>query len=393
MVCTVRCLDAHGQRVERDIDTADPAEARRQAAAAGLTVLSVHTGRAGLRRTARTLDALPFARDLCALLEAGLNLPEVLELLADRSMHQAQGREIDAIRQRLLEGQTLSAALAAVAGLVPPFLVASIRAAETSGQLPVALRRYIAYQSRIDDLRSRITQTLIYPAVVLAVGSLVVVFLMAYVVPRFAAVFAGLDVDLPAASRALLAAGRAIDGHGWLLGVALIAGVAAAVAAAGSPGGRGALLDLICRAPGVRPVVRTYRLSVFYRTLGMLLQGGMPLPAALDAAGDTLGAGGGDAARRAAVLLQTGAPLATALERSGLSSREGQRMVQVGERTGRLATMLDSVADFHDAELSQALERFGRLFEPLVMLGLGLLIGGVVILLYMPIFDLAGALQ
>jgi general secretion pathway protein F len=214
---------------------------------------------------------------------------------------------------------------------------------------------------------------------------------MLYVVPRFASVFADLRVELPWGSRMLLAAGGFVDDHGGLIAAALLLCGVSLVAAFASPAARVALQRVVLDLPGVRGPQRVYRLAIFYRNLGMLLQGGVPLPVALGMSAPTLGealSGRAEAVREA--LLQGVSP-AAALDAEGLTTVESRRMLQVGERSGRLPEMLESIADFHDAEVARVVERFGRLFEPLVMVLLGVVIGTVVVLLYMPIFDLAGA--
>jgi general secretion pathway protein F len=282
-------------------------------------------------------------------------------------------------------------ALEADPALLPLFFVATVRAAETTGQLPEALSRFVAYQSRIDALRKRLTQALIYPAVIAAVGALVVAFLMLWVVPRFATVFADIRVDLPWASRLLLNVGGAIDAHMPLV-LTLVGGmVLGLAAAAGSVPLRQALVQRFLYLPGLRGPHRIYRLAVFYRNLGMLLHGGIPLPAAVQMAAPTLGAHLEQGATVVRDGLLQGLGPAEALEKGGLTTVESRRMLQVGERSGRLPEMFESVADRHDTEVGDLTERFGSLFEPVVMAFLGLIIGGVVILLYMPIFDLAGA--
>jgi general secretion pathway protein F len=393
MAFTVRCLDPVGRVVEHSVDAATADEARQRVAQPGWAVLGVRSQwRPSLRRN-DTLDAVQFARELAALLQAGLSLLEALSIVAERQPREGVRLRLRAVHDRLAEGQRLSAALDASPGLLPLFFVASVRAAETTGQLPEALQRFVAYQSRVDALRARLSQALLYPAVVASVGALVVAFLLGYVVPRFSAIFADLRVDLPWGSRVLLGLGGFIDAHGAVLGIVLLAVLALAVVALADPSTRGALQSRLLDLPGIRASHRVYRLAIFYRNLAMLLQGGMPLPAALEMAAPTLGEVLAPQALAVRSALHDGVGPAQALDQHGLTTAESRRMLQVAERTGRLPAMLESVADFHDAEVARTVERFGRLFEPLVMVLLGAVIGTVVVMLYMPIFDLAGAIN
>jgi general secretion pathway protein F len=387
----VRCLDAAGHLVEQTVEAGSLDDARRLAQQPGWAVLGVRAGTGSNLRRRESLDAVAIARDIAALLRAGISLVETIGIMAERQPKETLRNRLGAVHDRLAQGQRLSASLEADPGLLPLFFAASVRAAETTGQLPEALERFVVYQSRVDALRGRLAQSLLYPAVVVAVGVLVVLFLMLYVVPRFAGVFADLRVDLPWGSRMLLATGSFVDAHGGLILGLLIFAATLMVMAAASHRARAALQRRVLALPGVRGPHRVYRLAIFYRNLGMLLQGGVPLPAALTMAAPTLGGALDARALAARDALLKGVSPAAALDAEGLTTVESRRMLQVGERSGRLPEMLESVADFHDAEVARSLERFGRLFEPLVMVGLGLIIGTVVVLLYMPIFDLAGA--
>jgi general secretion pathway protein F len=391
MAFTVRSLDAAGQIIEQSFEAPSATDARRMAARSGQVVLAVRSAPHRRHRIGGRLDAVVFGRDLAALLRAGLGLVEAIGLLAERQPKPALRARLEAVHARLVEGQRLSAALEADASLLPLFFVASVRSAETTGQLPEALSRFVGYQSRIAALQARLLQTLIYPAVVAIVGTTVVLFLMLWVVPRFADVFADLRVDLPWASRMLLGIGAVIGDNLPAVLITLGFLFAGVVAAASAPALRRAALQRLLSLPGLRGPNRLYRLAIFYRNLGMLLHGGVPLPAAVQMAAPTLGIGLDVSAGIVRDALLRGLGPAEALELGGLTTAESRRMLHVGERSGRLPEMFESVADRHDTELGDLTDRFGRLFEPLVMVVLGLIIGGVVVLLYMPIFDLAGA--
>lgn len=392
MAYVVRCLDAAGQLVEQTVDAPSAEAARHLAQRPGWAVLGVRPEASARFRRGDSVDAVAIARDIAALLRAGISLIETIGILAERQPRESLRTRLGAVYARLAQGQRLSGALEVDPGLLPLFFVASVRAAETTGQLPEALERFVAYQSRVDGLKSRLGQALLYPAVVVAVGALVVLFLMLYVVPRFAGVFAELRADLPWGSRMLLAAGAFVDAHGQLIFALLAAGLGMLIFAFASPLVRTRLQSAVLDLPGVRGPHRVYRLAIFYRNLGMLLQGGVPLPVALTMAAPTLGEVLAARALAARESLLKGVSPASALDAEGLTTAESRRMLQVGERSGRMPEMFESVADFHDAEIARSLERFGRLFEPLVMVALGVVIGTVVVLLYMPIFDLAGAI-
>jgi general secretion pathway protein F len=229
--------------------------------------------------------------------------------------------------------------------------------------------------------------------ILLAVSTLVLLFLIGYVVPRFALVYKDMGDRLPAASRLLLALGELVGAHPWPALAALAAVVLAIVAAFRSVVMRAAVVRLLTRLPRLRAVITAAEFARLYRSLALLVHGGIPLVAALDLVRGLLPAHLAprlDACRRA---LAEGRPFATSMSEQGLSSVVADRFFRVGERSGSLAEMMDRAADFHEEEVSRGAEWMGRVIGPVMMLTMGVLIGLVVVLMYMPIFELADAVQ
>lgn len=374
------------------LDALDQADAVAQVRRRGYTVLGVSAARARLRGGER-FPLLLFTQELVALIGAGLGLIESLQALAEKQSAGGGRRVIEELLAALSDGQPLSAALARQPAVFPSLYVEAVRASERSGGLPEALARYVAWQSQLDRVRATLVSALLYPVLLLAVGALVVLFLLGYVVPSFSGVYADLGRDLPIASRLLFEAGALIARH-WP--VALIMVVAAAVLlviAVRSQATRAAAGRLAWRVPGLGGQLRTWQLARFYRTVSMLLRGGIPLVSTLDMAAGMLDPVLRAGLARAAQAVREGTSASAAFERHGLATPIALRMLRVGERSGDLGGLMERAAQFHDDELARWVERFARLFEPLLMLAIGLAIGAIVVLMYMPIFELAGTLQ
>lgn len=389
----LRVLDAAGATQLLEVDAADTATAVRRAAQLGLTVLAVETAPvAGPHAVGRGggFSLLLFNQELLALLEAGLHLNEALQTLQAKAGTGAGG-PLPALLAALSTGRNFSDALADEAARFPAVYVAIVRAAERTGDLPRALSRFIAYQQQFDQIRKKLVAACIYPAMLLLVGGGVTLFLLAHVVPRFASVYVSAGRDMPAASGVLLALGSFLQQHAWGLaaGVMVLAGLAAVWL---RRAGWSALLDLLLRLPGVAPRAEQFRLARFYRAVGLLLSAGVALPRALGMVDGLLAAGQRARLQQARLLVEQGQPLTQALVSQGLASVVARSLLAVGERSGQLAEMLERSARFHDDELERWLDWASRLLEPLLMIFIGAVVGGVVLLLYMPIFELAGGL-
>ncbi|CAB3769674.1 type II secretion system F family protein [Paraburkholderia humisilvae] len=391
----VRALAPDNQIVALIIDAHDENDARRQVEARGLHATRL-VARRSLRRPASSRGSLSlvlFSQELLALLTAGLSIVEGLEALLER---EGSGR-LRGVLERLLnglrEGKRFSRLLAEQPDVFPPLYVGIVRAAEGTSDLPRSLQRYVDYQSRIDIVRNKLVSAAIYPCILLVVGGGVATFLIAYVVPRFATIYEGTGRSLPWMSQVLLDWGKFAAAHGLTLLAAVAALVfmgggvlRAAIAKAGLP-------TLLARVPVIGPHLRIYQLSRLYLTLGMLLEGGIPIVPAMETAGGTISPALRERLLHARAAVQSGTNLSSAFDAQGLTTPISLRMLRVGERSGELGNMLTKSAQFYDGEISRWIDRFTRLFEPLLMSAIGLVVGTIVILLYLPIFDLAESLS
>lgn len=374
------------------VDATDMLEARRQIEARGLFISTIEPvgGLRLIRRRGARFALTLFSQELLALLTAGLSIVEALEALLEKEPSATTRNVLTTLLAALRDGQRLSGALAAQPGVFPPLYVGIVRAAEGTSDLPRALARYIDYQERVDVVRAKIISASIYPMILLLVGAGVSGFLIGYVVPRFSEVYQGAGRSLPLMSQLLLDWGQFAQAHGTLLVLllgALLAGTGWLLRRAWHSG---ALARTLARLPGIGERVRIIELSRLYLTLGMLSEGGITVVNAIATVQPMVSPALARGLQAARTAIESGQPLSRAFDAHGLTTPISLRLLRVGERTGELGPMLSQSAAFYDGEISRWIDRFTRTFEPLLMAAIGLIVGAIVVLLYMPIFDLAG---
>mgnify|MGYP000306313557 CR=1 FL=1 len=379
-----------------EIDASDREDAAAQLRAQGHVLLSVKRAAGFTLRAASHKLRFPlalFSQQLLALLQAGLSVVEALETLADKETQPDIARVLRRIVAALFEGQSLSHAIEHCGAAIPPLYVATLRSSERTGALEEALQRYVDYQAQVDRLRHHLAGASVYPVVLAVVGSLVTLFLMLYVVPRFSGIYADAGATLPWASRVLMGVGQFLgDNRIAILSTLFLVGVGLWYGAGMAPV-RAHAMRCAWRLPAIGTRLRLFYLSRVYRTLGMLLRGGLPIATALPMAAALLQADMQAQLAQAARHIGEGNPISRSMERYGLTTPVALRMMQVGERTGQMGDMMERIASFYEEELARWIERFTKLFEPLLMIVIGFMIGGIVVLMYMPIFDLAGNIQ
>ena len=376
------------------LEAADESDARRQVAGAGLAFISIARERTLTfgARSAR-LPLVTFSQELVALLDAGLSLVESIETLAEKEASLMVRRTLEQVLVRLREGQTLGAALAEHPQSFPLLYVATVRAAERTGALREALTRYVAYQQQVDVLRKSLINASIYPAVLCGAGILVVAFLMGYVVPRFSSIYEDLGSGLPFASRMLMKWGQFLDSHGLGVAVGFIGIVTGLTYAVTRPQVRSAIGARIARIPALGRRLHIYQLARLYRTVGMLQRGGTPMVTAMRMSAGLLSANLRPAFANAMQAVREGRSLGDSMEQYGLTTPVAARMLRVGERSGNMGEMLERIAAFYDEELSRWVGLVTRLIEPALMSLIGIIIGVIVVLMYFPIFELAGSIK
>ena len=397
MQFTIRSIDKSSTVSSITLDAPTQAQALKIAADRGLRVVSIKGGGAirlpgsGPRKSDFPLGQ--FSQELLTLLNAGLALVESIETLSEKEHHPERKRVLERLVADLYKGSSLSNALAEYPDTFPLLFVATVRASEKTGGLPEALGKYVTYQSQLDSVKKKIVSASIYPVLLMVVGTLVIGFLMGYVVPRFARIFEDLGGDIPWMSKLLISWGHFARDYGVVLVVTLVIAAVMLGVWVSRPGTPAKVVQWLQKIPAIGERIRIYQLARFYRSLGMLLRGGMPAVASLDLVVGLLPGALHQQLVTATQMIREGAPFSQAMEKNGLTSAVSARMLRVGERTGQMGEMMERIAMFYDNEISQWIDWFVKLFEPLLMAFIGLVIGFIVVVMYFPIFELAGSIR
>ena len=390
----LKAIGPDGNVEALDFQAPDETTAVRTIETRGYTVLSVRQKRGfAWQRSGERFPVALFSQELRVLLAAGLPLVVAIETLAEKERRSDFRAVLERLATVLRLGQPLSAALQEFPQAFSPLYIATVKASERTSDLAPALARFVAYAGQLEAIKKRVINASIYPALLIAVGGLVALFLLLYVVPRFGHIYQDRGTDLPLFSRLLLAWGQAVHQHAIAVLGTLAALIVFGIYVLRRPGVRTALGDAFWRIPALGERLKIYQLARFYRTIGMLLRGGMPLVAALDLGAELLHPLLRERLATASRSISEGHSVSQSLEANGLTTPVALRMIAVGENGGNMGEMLDQASAFHDEELARWVDWFTRLFEPILMAIIGLVIGVIVVLMYMPIFELANNLQ
>ena len=334
-----------------------------------------------------------FSQELAVLLAAGIPLLEALLTLREKESSPPVAKALAGVIELLQSGQPLSAALQSQPQAFDALFIAVAQASERTGQTARALREHAAYLAWVDTLRAKLVSASIYPATLIVAGSAVVLFLLLFVVPRFAGILEGVAGEIPAASRWLIAIGHASGDHPWATLAVGMALLVAPVLAWRQGALRDALAARLWRLPLLGPKLHLLALAQFYRSASMLLGAGVPVVAALQTARGVIAARLRMPLDAAVESVRRGERLSVALQQQGLTTPVALRMIRVGERSGELGAMLGRAAEFYDEELSRLTELVTRLVNPVLMLVMGVVIGAIIVLMYLPIFQLVEQVQ
>jgi type IV pilus assembly protein PilC len=374
------------------------ARLRREFEEKGLYVLGIQRagrialGSLALPRRSRiaTREFLVFNQELATLLKAGMPLVQSLDILRRRVSNVLFKSVLDDVYERVRGGSSLSEAFEAHGTLFPGVYTASLLAGEKSGSLEQVIRRYIAYVKVVATVRRKTIAALVYPTILLVLSLIVVSIIVLKVVPAFTAFYEQFGEDLPLSTRMIVAVSEIVRTYLWLILAGGIAGGFAFWAWLQQPSQRERFDRWILRVPGLGQVARKFSTSQAARTLGTLLGGGIPLVNAIDVAARSIK--NRYIARELQVAgqqVREGRALAIAMNDTGAFSDVAIKMVEVGESTGALQEMLNSLADFYDEEIETNLGRFITLIEPILLIVMGLVIAGLLLSLYMPLFNIA----
>lgn len=386
----------HGSVVDISyVDASSRLDVERQLEALGQSTLSIAPASMWARLRFPTSPSFPlllFSQELLSLLDSGITIVEAVDTLAEKENRPFVRAVLQTIVTGLREGKPFSSTLSEVPAAFPPLYVATVRASEKTSGLGEALGRYIAYATQLETLRGRLVSAAIYPVLLVAVSGLVILFLMGYVVPRFSHIYEDMGSDLPFMSRMLLYWGQFIESY-WSVMLTLVAAAVMGFTLGGARWLAQHAMQLMWRIPALGERMRVFQLARLYRTLGMLLRGGISIVPALDMVNGLLSVALQHQLSAATKSIREGNTIANAFESHGLSTAVSQRMLRVGDRAGNMGEMLERAAAFHDDEMARWAEWATRLLGPLLMLVMGLVIGSIVVLMYLPIFQLADSIK
>jgi type IV pilus assembly protein PilC len=335
-------------------------------------------------------EFLVFNQELATLLKAGMPLVQSLDILRSRLKNPVFKSVLDDVHEKVRAGTALSDAFAAHGDLFPSVYTASLMAGERSGNLDAVLRRFVAYSKTIDTVRSKTISAMIYPIILIALAVVLVGIIVVKVVPTFAEFYSSFNAELPLSTRIIVGLSDFIRAQFFLILIAVGGGAIAFYTWLKQPG-RGAQLDkLMIKLPLIGASFHKFTTSQLARTLATLLSGGIPLVNALEIAARSTGNRYmGRELETVAVRVREGQGFASTLLERQTVPDVAIKMIEVGESTGALTEMLNSLADFYDEEIDTEVARFVTLIEPAMLVFMGVVIAGIVLALYLPLFQLS----
>ena len=394
-----RAARPDGTIIETDVEGETPRAIRSQLEGQGLLVLNLSGSgtRPGLSLASRQRplaprDFLIFNQEFLALVKAGLPMLRCFDLLTDRMGQSGFQQALQSVRESIRGGSAISEAMAMHPTYFPELYQASLRAGEQAGNLPEVLKRYIDYLKMLIGVREKVIKATIYPLFLLSFGILVTFGLLFFVLPSFAEVYQESRVELPWATQLLL--NLTNSAPQWIIGIVIILGLIGAWVYwwRTTPQGQWYIHWLLLNAPILGPLFLKNQVIRLARTLSTILGGGIPLLSALQVTAQSMpNKVFAKALNRVIVHVREGTSLSVALKKEKFLPNLTLEMIEVGETTGSLEAMLFEVAEFHEGELDFQLSRMMTWIEPIFIILIGLILGGVVIALYLPIFQMAGA--
>jgi type IV pilus assembly protein PilC len=397
----LKFADARGEIKQQITEAGSERELRERFSQQGFLIYSIKPAGAvqslrmgkGRKKKIDMEKFLIFNQQFVTLIKAGLPILKGLDLLADRLTDPKLGTYIRAVREEVKNGTLLSDAFQRQ-GVFPPIYVSSVLAGEKSGSLGETLERYITYTKLALSVKKKVLVSLMYPAVLIFLVICLVIFLITYVVPSFAELYSGMQAKLPAMTQILIAVGTTARNYVLLGAVGVVALFFAARFWLRTDKGQEVGDRIKMKTPLFGEIWIKYQVAQFSRVLGTLLIGGIPLVQALETAGDSLGS------RLLRMTLakvrqsvREGQPLSGSLKTTGVFPGLAIDMIEVGESTGALSQMLNSVAEFYEEDVATRMTAVLALIEPAIMIFMGIFVAFVLISLYLPIFSLADTMK
>jgi type IV pilus assembly protein PilC len=399
---TYRCKigTSDGRVLEKDFEAESRAALQDNLEEQGFFVFKIHKaslqwfskGTSGGSISGRRF--LGLNQEMMVLIRSGLPILQVLDTLVDRMEPGALLNTLQDIRTDVKGGNSLSDAFERFPKMFPQLYVASLRAGEQSGDLPVTLARYVEYQKRVEAIRAKVHSATFYPILLGIAVTVVLAFLMLYVIPSFTQVYADANMQLPLLTRMVIGLANGLVSGLPVWAPALLVGIVLLRAYARTERGSLQVDRTKLRLPFFGEMLNEYAVSTFCRTFATTLASGIPIVQAMQMSRGTLNNRVLETRLSTAVKrIQEGAKISEALEQTGSFPVIALRMIGVGETSGSLVDMLTDVSEYYEDEVERRLDRLTTMVEPLMMMTMGLLIGGIVVAMYIPIFQMAGTVQ
>jgi len=395
-----RAARTDGSLVEGKTDGLSEAAVRSQLETQGLFVLQLKGSTpwrdSAARRQRRghvpLRDFLIFNQQFVALVKAGLPILRTFDLLTERASNAGFQQALQEVREGIRGGASISEAMGVQPHVFPELYRSTIQSGEHTGHLIDVLQRYIVYIKLLIAIREKVGKALAYPAFLVVIGTGVAAFLLVFVIPTFVDVYAQSNTSLPGPTQMLLdVVAGAVTWGPWILGILLVSGLAGYFWSK-TEQGQYRVHQLLLTLPFLGGILFHNQIIRLSRTLATILAGGLPLLTALSITSDVMtNKVFSHALVRATSRVREGMGLAASLKQEGFLPRMTVEMIEVGESTGALNTMLEEVAEFHESEIDVYLNQLNWL-EPLLLLLMGIVVGGIVVIMYLPIFNIAGAL-
>lgn len=398
---TLKYADARGEIHQQVAEAGSERELRQKLTEQGFLVYSIKPRselggavNAGIGGKKLNLDKfLIFNQQFVTLIRAGLPILKSLDLLAERLTDPKMSKYIRGVREEVKNGALLSDAFGRQT-IFPPMYVTSVMAGERSGSLADVLERYISYQRLSLSVRKKLLVSLLYPTLLVFLVICLIVFLVTFVVPNFAGLYSTMNAQLPMPTQILIAIGTTARTYVLVGFAVLIVGIVAFRLWSRTPKGAEVVDRFLMKVPFVGEVWLKYQVAQFSRVLSTLLMGGIPLVQALNTAADSIGT---QVLKRVLLdgvrLVREGQALSQALRQTKVFPSLSVDMIEVGESTGALATMLGSVAEFYEEDVATRTQAALSLVEPIIMIFMGIFVAFVLISLYLPIFSLADSIR
>lgn len=347
----------------------------------------------GSKKVAK-VDLSRFTRQFATMIGAGLPMVQCLEILAAQSERPEMRRIINEVRESVSSGTTLSEALSKHRKVFDELYTNMVEAGEIGGALDTILVRLANYREKADALVRKVKGAMVYPSVVVIVAIGVTTAMLTFIVPVFAKMFEGLGAELPEPTQVVLGISGFLRNNVWYLLGGIVGSALAFRYWVKTESGKLQFDKFMLKTPLFGPLIRKSAVARFTRTLGTLLQSGVSILDALDITAKTAGNKVIQIAIRKSVLsIAEGDTITAPLKESGVFPPMVTQMIHVGEKTGGLDDMLGKIADFYDEEVDAAVSALTSIIEPVIIVFMGVIIGGILIAMYMPMFDIIGKIS